>query len=168
MSPVAETSTNKGDRTSSRPYWSRWLTASDQASSTFWKSRIAGLSADVTLGWTEAEAGAGFWAAAAQHERRKAETQATNRVIRSMNSKQDESSTNNDISWTPENGRTVAEKWKRTLKQRLQPLRLVKSDQGVFDRDPAVLAELAEGAGDGFAGGAGHRGHLFVGQQQRE
>src|ERR1035441_1011093 len=82
MSPVAETSTNKGDKTSSRPYWSCWLMALDQESSIFWNSRSSGLSADVTLGWAEVEAGDGLWAAAAQHERRTAEMQNANRVIR--------------------------------------------------------------------------------------
>ena len=35
---LAETSTNKGDSTSSRPYWSRSLTAVAHVSSIFWNS----------------------------------------------------------------------------------------------------------------------------------
>src|SRR5271166_4917084 len=54
------------------------------------------------------------------------------------------------------------------LHQRLQPFWMMKSDQGVFDGDPTILAELAECAGDGFPRSAGHRGHLLVGQQERK
>ena len=45
---------------------------------------------------------------------------------------------------------------------------MVEGDDGVFDGDGAVFAELAERAGYGFAGGARHRGHLFVCEEQRE
>lgn len=38
----------------------------------------------------------------------------------------------------------------------------------IFDRDPALLAELAKGAGHGFAGCACHGGHFLVGKQERE
>lgn len=41
-------------------------------------------------------------------------------------------------------------------------------DNCVVDRDPAIFAELAQGARDGFARGAGHRGHLLVGKKKRE
>jgi hypothetical protein len=60
----------------------------DQESSIFWNSRISGLSAEVTAGGTEADAGteAGFWAAANEIESRKAEKPATKRVMRKVNS----------------------------------------------------------------------------------
>lgn len=45
---------------------------------------------------------------------------------------------------------------------------VVDGDHCILDGDPAFFAELAQGAGDGFAGGAGHGGHFFVGQQERE
>src|ERR1035438_9810054 len=88
MSPAAETSTNNGDMTSSSPYWSRTLTALDQASSIFWNSRTSGLSEDVTLGWAEAATGAGIesWAKATKQDRRTREKQAKRRIIRGMNS----------------------------------------------------------------------------------
>ena len=54
------------------------------------------------------------------------------------------------------------------LDEGLEVFRMVKGDQRVLDGDPTVLAELAEGAGNGFAGGAGHGGHLLVGEKQRE
>jgi hypothetical protein len=86
MSPEAETSTNKGDRTSSKAYWSRSLTEVAQESSIFWNSRISGLSEVVTLTGVGVTAGAGAWAIATQEIRRRAEKQAKKRVIRSMNS----------------------------------------------------------------------------------
>ena len=88
MSPAAETSTNKGESTSSRLYWSRWLMASDQASSIFWNSldlRAFGRG-DGRLGRGRAGAEAGFCASGKQHESRKTEKPATRRVIRTMNS----------------------------------------------------------------------------------
>jgi hypothetical protein len=45
---------------------------------------------------------------------------------------------------------------------------MVDGDERVFDGDPAFFAELAQGAGDGFAGGASHGGHLLMGEQERE
>ena len=50
MSPEAETSTNSGDRTSSRPYWSRRLMALDQLSSIFWNCWTSGEAVEVTAG----------------------------------------------------------------------------------------------------------------------
>jgi len=44
----------------------------------------------------------------------------------------------------------------------------VNGNDRVLDGDPSVLAELAQGARHGFAGGAGHGCHLFVGKQQGE
>src|SRR5271165_3815615 len=118
MSPVAETSTNKGDNTSSRPYWSRWFTASDQEFSIFWNSRISGLSAVVTFGMVEAETGATawFWATAAQQEKSTAEKQAAKRVIFSMNSYLKTFSMKIILLWTRQSGRTGATNvWKPAL-----------------------------------------------------
>jgi len=44
----------------------------------------------------------------------------------------------------------------RSLEQRLQAIGLVEGDQRVFNGDPPFFAELAQCAGYGFAGGAGH------------
>ena len=52
MSPLAETSTNNGESTSSSPYWSRSLTAVAQESSIFWNACFSGVSADVAVGLT--------------------------------------------------------------------------------------------------------------------
>ena len=54
------------------------------------------------------------------------------------------------------------------IEQSLQTFRLVHRNQRILNRDPAFFAELAQGAGNGFAGSAGHRGHLFVREQQRK
>ncbi len=54
------------------------------------------------------------------------------------------------------------------LQQRLQPLGMKEGHDRVFNADPAILAELAESAGDGFPGGAGHGSHLLMGEQQRK
>jgi len=47
-------------------------------------------------------------------------------------------------------------------------LGLVNGDEGIFDGDPTVFAELSEGASDSFARGADHGGHLLVGEQEGE
>src|SRR5579862_2429497 len=57
---------------------------------------------------------------------------------------------------------------KSSLYKSLQPFRLIHGHDRVLDSDPVVLAELPEGPGHSLAGGTGHRGHLFVGEQQRE
>jgi len=44
----------------------------------------------------------------------------------------------------------------------------MESDHRVFDRDRALFTELAQGAGHGFAGGAGHGCHLFVSEEERK
>jgi hypothetical protein len=45
---------------------------------------------------------------------------------------------------------------------------LVEGDQRILNGDPTLLAKLPQSAGNRFAGGAGHGGHLLVGEQQRE
>ena len=52
--------------------------------------------------------------------------------------------------------------------QVLEPIGLVEGDHGVFDGDGSLFAELAESACYGLTRGAGHRGHLFVGEEQRK
>src|SRR5579862_5110061 len=50
----------------------------------------------------------------------------------------------------------------------LQLLRMVNGDDGIFNADPALFAELSERPGDGFAGGAGHGSHFFMGKKEGE
>lgn len=64
----------------------------------------------------------------------------------------------------PEAGSSVAGR----LNEGLQAFGLLEGEDGTLNRDPPIFAELAEGAGDGLAGGAGHRGHLFVGEEERK
>jgi len=54
------------------------------------------------------------------------------------------------------------------LVERLETLWLVNGHDRVFDGNPVLFAKLAEGTGDGFAGGAGHGGHFLVGEEKRE
>ena len=44
----------------------------------------------------------------------------------------------------------------------------MESHQRVFDRDPAILAELTQSAGNCLPCGACHRCHLLVREQERE
>ncbi len=77
MSPTAETSTNRGDSTSSRPYWSCWLMASAQESSIFWNWCISGLTVEVaTAGLLGPLPGSGRWLS----EGRKEQTERTNKT----------------------------------------------------------------------------------------
>src|SRR5579863_904893 len=94
MSPEAETSTNSGESTSSRLYWSRELMASDQLSSSFWNSLTWGPTSEVAVdeavltGTGAAASGAGAWAGAwaktTQEQSRRAEKQTALRVIGSF------------------------------------------------------------------------------------
>jgi len=44
----------------------------------------------------------------------------------------------------------------------------VEGDHGILDGDRALFAELTQSACYGLTGGAGHGGHFFVGEKQRE
>ena len=136
--------------------------ASAQESSIFWNCVISGLSVEVTAGWVGAEArhrriGSGCLGnrnAAGKKKNRKTSNKTSHMQhelpLKMITPRNHDSLTPGEVVGERKNCRIGA------LNQRLQPLRLVQGDEGVFDRDPAVFAELAQGAGDGFAGGAGH------------
>ncbi len=54
------------------------------------------------------------------------------------------------------------------LEQSLEVFGLMNCQDGVFNADPIVLAELTECTRNSFPRGAGHRSHLLMREQERE
>src|SRR5579863_2559936 len=192
MSPDAETSTNNGDSTSSRLYWSRTLMAFDQVSSIFWNSFTCGPTSVVTVGGVdpavpcanfEPASGAGLWAKTAQHESRKTEKQTALRLIMELRLPAFNFSSCPDPldgrgasggsrkvrTRVPNPDSTIENKvTKPVLHQGLQAFGLEHGDDGVLDGNPGLFAELTQRTRHGFPGCTRHGSHLLMGQQQRE